>query len=273
MNSDLPNQITPDSTDFRPRIFDPERPFPWQFLLAGMIVGALVGLLLGSLLPPVYEAQALVTTNMELVQDTNITEIMIDSQIDQLGVLMYHPDIIQAVVTQFPLTTSGIDAQNFKNETSVERRLMTTILKVRHADPHMAAEIASAWAKAAYERLNEAYPHAVRLSQAKANLRVIESCLNAPLKQNLPLCQSLSVEEAKAISAAANQTILEESPLSLGLTVELNVSQYQPAAVPAEPLWFRRGTMVLAGWFVGLIASLLLAETLPGRSRRHEPGK
>jgi len=50
----------------------------------------------------------------------------------------------------------------------------------------------------------------------------------------------------------------------------LNVSQYQPAAVPAEPLNYRRGTLILGGAGVGLIIGILLNEIPSKRKKTDE---
>jgi len=67
-----------------------------------------------------------------------------------------------------------------------------------------------------------------------------------------------------------NAIILEESPKSLGLILALNVSQYQPAAVPADPLNYQRGTLILGGAGVGLIIGIILNE-IP--SKRKNPNE
>ena len=57
------------------RLLNIKSGFVWVIVFVFMIAGALLGGLVSLALPPVYEARALVSTNLELVQDANITEI------------------------------------------------------------------------------------------------------------------------------------------------------------------------------------------------------
>jgi len=246
-------------TEFRPRIFR-SKPADWLIVAGIMLLGALVGLIISLILPPKYEAVSRLTTNLEVVTGTNVTEIMVDAQVDIVGTLVFHPDVIEQVKQSLAGEGLTYTATELIRKTKIERQLMSTMIKVRDADPEVAALIATTWAEKAYARLNEAYPHALALSEAKARQAMLTACLEDPTKQSLPCCQSLTDEEADQILSETNSVILRESPLSLGLTSELNVSQYQPAPTPERPIAFERSILILAGALSGLVFSLLLGE-------------
>lgn len=254
-------------TDFRPKILR-AKATEWLGVAGIMLVGALIGLLISLFVPPKYEAVSLLTTNLEVVTGTNVTEIMIDSQVDIVGTLVFHPDIVERVQQRLSESGKSYTATDLINKTKIERRLMSTLIKVRDANPEEAALIATIWAEKAFERLFEAYPHALALSEAKARQAMLTGCLEDPLKQDLPFCQALNPEIVAQTMDETESIILAKSPLSLGLTGELNVSQYQPAAIPNRPIAFYRSTLILVGALAGLVFSVLLGEVLTKEQER-----
>lgn len=269
MNSH-PLKITPDQKNFSLRILGDPSSYPWQIIVIFMVVGGLVGLLLSVLKTPVYEASATLTTNMELVRNSNITEIMVDAEIEHVGTLPYYPEIIDKLIQKEKEQGNTISLEYLKKNGSIERELMNTFLKVRGPDPEVAARIATEWAQITFDRLQQAFPYAVAVSSAKQQLQEIDSCLNDPKKLDVPFCKNLTADQADQIIETANQTIIAQSPYTLGLTVALNVSDYQPASVPTEPLWNARGTLVLSAMLVGLIVGIIFNEIKSKPAENHE---
>lgn len=228
------------------------------FLL--MILGSLAGLLVSFVSPPMYEAKSYLITNLELVQDTNITEIMIDSQLELIGQIIYHPDITDAVLSLEMEAGNTYSLAELKKKSLVERRLMTTVIKVRDKDPEIAARIATNWTEIAYDRLSQAYTHALLVSEAHLTITFIEDCQSDPLVGESEFCQNLTPEEAANLADNAQEIILAESPHALGLTKDLQISQYQPAAVPLEPIQGGRADLMLTGALIGLVLALILSE-------------
>lgn len=228
-----------------------------------MVIFALVGLLVSFVFPPKYEAESFLITNLELVQGTNVNEIMVDSQIGLIGELLYYPDITDEVIRLEEQAGNTITLGQLKKSSLIERRLMTTVVKVRNEDPAIAARIASNWVEIAFERLSEAYAHALLVSEAKWTITSIEDCQTDPLVIETGFCQNLTAEEVHELTNEANAVILAESPYALGLTKDLQISQYQPAALPQKPIQGTRSNLMLAGALIGLVFSLFLFE-LPG---------
>lgn len=248
-------------TEFSPRIFC-SRPNDWMSIAAIMLLGALVGLVLSLFLPPKYEATAKLTTNLEIVTGTNVTEIMVDSQVDLIGTLVFHQDVINQVLQSLDEQGLSYTANELTQKTKIERQLMSTLIKVRDNDPEVASLIATTWAEKAYDRLSEAYPHALALSEAKASQAMLKGCLEDTSKKDLPFCLALTPGTAEQLRSESESVILQESPLSLGLTGELNISQYQPAPSPERPVAFQQSILILAGAVAGLVIALLLGELL-----------
>lgn len=255
--------------DFKPELFH-NKGKDWLWIAGLMLLGALAGMIISLLFPPQYEAAAKLTTNLEVVKGTNVTEIMVDAQVDIIGTLVFHPDVVQKVHDELAEAGLKYTADELINKTKIERQLMSTLVKVRDRDPEIAAKIASAWVKTTFDRLNEAYPHALALSEAKATQVMIKRCIEDDSKKDLPFCLSLTVDKAKSILDETEKVILAESPLSLGLTSELNVSQYQPAPIPTRPVEYQRSILILAGALVGLVSALMFGELFRKENKRDQ---
>jgi hypothetical protein len=137
---------------------------------------------------------------------------------------------------------------------------MTTVIKVRDQDPEVAARIGSNWVEIAHNRLSEAYTHALLVSEAKWTVTSIEDCQTDPLVLETGFCQSLTPDEANNLTDEANEVILVEAPQALGLTKDLQISQFQPASVPDEPIQGTRSNLMLAGALIGLVLSFVVFE-------------
>lgn len=256
--------------DYQIKLFLKKDTEPWLILAICIIIGALLGGILSLFFRPIYEAKALVTTNLELHQDTAMTEIMLDSQINHIGELVYYPDVISRLLETEKSQGNTLTLELLQQKASVERMLMNTIIKVKDPSPELAARIASEWAKILFDRLNEAYPHAVKLSEAKLQFDALTACLTDATKVPQTFCDSLTFDQLNTELEALNKVILEESPYSLGLTLALNVSQYQSAAIPTEPLHNKRGALILSGGGVGLVVGVFLNETPIKHKKAHE---
>ena len=225
-----------------------------------MLVFAIVGFLVSLVLQPKYEAESFLITNLELVQDTNVTEVMVDSQLELIGQLMYHTDITNGVLELEASAGNSISLAELKKNSLIERRLMTTVIKVRDTDPESAARIATNWVEIAHKRLSEAYTHALLVSEAQWTITSIEDCQTDPLVFETGFCQNLTPEEANNLTNESQQVILAEAPKSLGLTKDLQISQFQPASVPDQPIQGARSNLMLAGALIGLIFSFIVYE-------------
>jgi len=244
-----------------------------QYLITAgfMIFFALIGLFASFFVRFQYEAEAVLVTNLELVEDTNITELMVYSQLELVRQFMFHPDITNAVLEVERDAGHTISLEQLKSISVIERRQNSTIVKIRSTDPEIAARIATTWVKSAYDRLSEAYKHALLVSEAQWVITSTEKCLMDEKVTTTSFCESLSLEEVESKTEDAQQIILAESPYALGLTKDIQISQYQPAAIPSKPLQGSRGNMVLVGALIGLVLSMIFFE-LSADSSRQEAG-
>lgn len=221
---------------------------------------AFVGLIVSLFFRPIYEAEAVLVTNMELVRDGNITEIMVDSQLEILRRQVSHSDVVAAVISSEKLNGNNITFHELISNSSIERRLMGVHVLFRDEDPEVAARIASTWVEAAFNRLNIAYEYALDVSEAKWMLTTIEDCVTDPVVMDTGFCQNLNSQEVKDLSREANKTILSKSIYALGLTKDMQIAQFQVAAIPEKPIQGERPKLIFYGALIGLLLSFLVYE-------------
>lgn len=233
-----------------------------QYLLISlmMVFFAMLGLLGSFLIKPNYEAKSILVTNFELVEGTNITEIMVYSQLELVRQIMLHPDITDEVIRLEHQAGNPISLEELKQIGVIEGRLNSTLVKIRSTEPEVAARIATNWVEVAYNRLSEAYEHALLVSEAKWLLTSSENCVSDEKVSQSAFCKNLTLENLEAETDKAQAVILEEGPKSLGLTKEIQISQFQPASIPTEPIQGSRGNFMLIGALIGLVLSMITLE-------------
>lgn len=235
-----------------------------------MVIFGFGGFLVSLFIPPQYEAVSYLVTNLEVVQDTNVNEIMIDSQLELIGQLLFYPDITDELLSIENEANNPLTLSELKEKSNIERRLMTTLIKVRDEDPEISARIATNWAEIAFRRLNEAYGHAVLVSEAKGMIATIEGCSTELVISDTDYCQQIYSEDVEKLASEAYDIVQKESPNALGLTKELQISQAQPAAVPAKAIQATRANFIFAGALIGLLISLVAYELIFSKTDNEE---
>lgn len=237
------------------------RTYPWIFLGTLMIAGALFGMFISYLLTPVYEAKATITANMEIVRNGNITEIMVDSQMTVIGSQIFDSKAVNAVLLAERGLGHNLTYEDFRESAGYENQMMNTVLKYRHSDPVVAQRVVNSWANAFFNRLFEAHPHGLMVSQARALIQDIRQCKTDPKINETNFCQMLTPEIEKQLTNEANAVITKEAPLSMGLTAEISITNLIPADIPDTPLRYTRGSLVLAGAAIGFVLGIVLTES------------
>ena len=133
------------------------------------------------------------------------------------------------------------------------------LIKIQDTGPQITKRIADAWVEPLLI-VEQAYPHAFLISEAKWIITSIEDCLSDELVFETNFCQKLTAEKADLLIDEAKKVILEEDPLSLGLTKEIQISQYQQASLPSEPIRGGQANTMFIGALTGLLLSFILYE-------------
>ena len=141
------NPQSHSNLDYQVKLFSKKGFEPWLTMAVSILIGALIGGFLSLFFTPIYEAKALVTTNIELRIDGTITEIMLDAQVNHIGELVFYPEVVSRLIETEAAQGNALTLEGLKQRTSVERQLMNTVIKVKDPDPQVAARIASEWAE------------------------------------------------------------------------------------------------------------------------------
>lgn len=250
------------SSDYHPAILHPRQLREWWVLPVFMVFGGLIGLVFSLFLSPVYEAVFTVTTNFEISPTKEITEIMLDGAINHVGELVFHPEVLTDLMEAEKEHGNLLSLEKLRQITTVERRLTSTLIKVKWEDPIIAARIANTWGEIFFQLLEKGYEQALIVDNLSAYQSTMETCLledseGSPSGSFCGLDEVALQAEIERISLI----IAEASFKSLGLSTNLNVSQYTPAEVPQRPLYYSRGSLILAGAAIGFLVAVLFLET------------
>jgi uncharacterized protein involved in exopolysaccharide biosynthesis len=226
----------------------------WLVLFICIVVVALLAYGFSFLKKPIYEAHASVTTNIHLHKEGPVTEFMLDSQVNHIGDLFFTPYITGELIAQEAKEGLDLTLEDLKKMGQVERRMLTTLIKIRHENPEIAARIATNWAKILMEAAETAYPYAVEVAGAKNKLILLQNCANPNEGVSLDaFCSSMTKTEYDQALNEAESILVEIGDKTLGLSEYLNISHYEPASVPAKPMSYSRGSMALAGGALGML--------------------
>lgn len=243
------------------------RKYPWIRLFLIAVLGGFLGYLIGFLIPPIYEAKAVLTTNIDLKENRPIiTEIMVDSQLNYVGELMFNSKIIDLLLLQEASLGNPLTVEDLKSMATIERQLMSTIIKVRGKDPVIAARIASNWASIAYETLLEAKSHVLTIDEAKQQLAFIKTCFPSSPDEaiNKPnsateeaFCEGLTYQSVEVKLEELTRVLAAEESKTLGLTAYININQFIPASIPTIPTSTNQGLLALSGMVIGIVVGIV----------------
>jgi len=123
----------------------------WWIIAACLLIGGLIGFGLSFLFPPVYEAVFKVTANVQLTEDPNISEFMVDNALLHVGELVYQQPLLDRVIEAEKSQGLVLTSELLRKNSSVERQITTTYLKVRWTDAQTAAQLANTWGMLFYD--------------------------------------------------------------------------------------------------------------------------
>lgn len=247
----------------------------WLVVLLA-ILGGCVGWFIHQLQPPVYEAKAVFTANIDYSQIEKLTEYEQDQTIGAVLGLMGSTDVVERVNQEARAQKLPFQELVYNQNMFLERRQSLLQLRYRSQDPKVAAAIANLWADAAYQRLKEAHQHSVDahllrnyIDALKNNPSLLISCSPPPLL-NPPvprICGKDSPDQVQGNLKYLEDRYTGELYNSLGVIEALNFSISRRASVPTGPVAYRSGTMTLFGTLIGFLVGIFVANLHPGWRR------
>lgn len=247
--------------DYHPALFGLKHIKLWWIIPIFAVLGAIAGLLFTFILPPTYEAIFTLTTNFEIDPTEEITELMLDGAINHVGELVFNQEVLYHLIAQEAANGNNITSEQLKQITTVERKLTSTLIKVRWHDPVIAARIANTWGLSLYNRLQNAYEQSLVSDSLSDYQDSMESCmLQTEGSYTKEPCFGMDQDQLEETLTELSVKISEARDLSLGLHPFLYVNHYVEADVPAKPLFYSKNLLILAGGAIGLITSVIILE-------------
>jgi hypothetical protein len=243
----------------------------WWIIVILMVLGGLGGWTYHHFRSPVYEAKADLVISMDFSKRA-LTQYEEDYAFGTVGALILSDAVRGQVITKVQAEGIQINLEQFAGESFLEGRQSVWEMRVRNADPHVAATLVNAWTETAYLSLTQALAHAVKAEQLQAQVSGWQACLPTYVtptpvpEQPSPYtfawnenCKNYSLTDIdNALSELAPELSTEISQ-SQGLISILQFALPETAAVPNRPVIYSQAKLVLAGAAIGLVIALWMA--------------
>lgn len=229
-----------------------ERAFKrWWMIVLLTALGGIAGFAFHFLRPPVYEATAVMTVNMDF-QKVKLTQREQDYAFTAAGAIGSSTAVKQQIITAAQANGFPMDMNNLSAQMFLERKQSLWEFHIRNRDPKTAAELANLWAEKSLEALNAALGHALRADQIQAQINSITGSQSAS-------GSSGSSPEVQVTLKTLSDALIQENQLSLGIISIMKFAVTGSAEIPPSPALYNLAYLVLAGACIGFIISLWVA--------------
>lgn len=239
----------------------------WVVLAACALGGALLGFVFSMLSPPKYVAEATLGVTINYGVTKPLELIVEDRALNRVSSMLNSDETLNEVLERLSDDVKQSreldEASDLREVMRLEQRLAEWGLTAVDQDPVVAADIAQLWADMSIVALDEAVNHswqAVGLMEGPFDVQC-ESLQGSNSKGSWD-CSVVPMEISSDALAGALQTELE---LSRGILPNLSYELLQSATPPDNPVVRDRGTLVLSGAALGLVAGSVVVLT---RSRQ-----
>ncbi len=229
----------------------------WWVIVLLTVAGGLIGGAFHFFQPPIYEATATLTIDMDFTK-RELTQYEEDHAFNAAGAIIASTKMKKDVVDEGRKQGWQIaDVSAFRREAmSSEREQSIWKLHVRDADPQLAAAMVNIWAAKAHQALQAALRHALRAEQIQDQIDAITG-----------QATSGSDPEAQASLQKLTDELAEEDKSAGGVLASMTYAPGDAAEAPERPVLYGVGGLVLAGACVGFFVSLWAVNSFKVRRR------
>ena len=228
----------------------------WAFIAVCALTGSLAGFAFSVLSPAKYIAEATlgVTINYGVTQPLEL--VVEDRALNRVSALLGSDEtlneILERLSDEVKQSRELSEVSDLREIMRLEQRLAEWGLTAMDRDSAVAADIAQLWAVVSIEALDEAVNHswrAIGLIQGPFDVQC--DTLRGSNTGGSWDCNVVPMGISKEALAGALRTELE---LSRGILPNLSYELLRSATPPVRPVVRERGTLVLAGAVLGLLA-------------------
>jgi len=258
--------MTEATVDSRDLLFRLLRRWAWV-LLAG-VLGGLLGLGVSRILPPVYEAVAVVGVGVDPGRALPMADETLRLALDRVREVFLADTTLEAV-----RVGAGADvAAEFATVNQLRATLRLSEidagweLGVRSPSPDRAANLANLWSEAALRALQEAERHAWTAAELQAKWYIVGCRLVPATGQPMAAMWECKERPENYDPGQALSEIQTEAVLSRGILPSMSFAALQQAELPASPLTTSRALLGMAGAVAGVLAGVVAATARPRKS-------
>jgi len=236
----------------------------WWMMVILMIIGGSAGWIFHLFYPPVYEAKAVITINMDF-EKRQLTQYEEDYAFGTAGAIITSSEVKNLIITEAQVNGISINLPRIQRHFYLERKQSVWELRVRDQDPKVAAELTNIWAEKATDALNLALNHALQAEQLQVQIDGLENCLaGTPGQAALPQmdCKGFSQAEIQVMLQDRTEELVQEKKPSLGIIPIMTIGLTEFASVPEKPAIYGQADLVIAGACIGLVVSLWVISSL-----------
>jgi len=245
--------------EFSPRLSLEHALQRWWLLVLLTSLGGIAGWALHFTRPPLYEATAVITANMNF-QKAKLSLHDEDYAFNAAGAIATSTDVKDQIIAAIPVGGFPLDINQLSDQMTLERKQSIWELHIRNRDPQTASTLANLWAENAIRAMNTALGHAVLADQIQSQ---IDTLISKQLPSGSPV---LSPEDQTALQNLTDK-LAQEQKLSLGVISIMKFTLSEQAAIPEKPVLYSLADLVLAGACIGFIISLWVAAGYQGQRR------
>lgn len=252
-----------DSRDLLLRLL---RRWAWVFL-AGFL-GGLLGLGLSRLLPPVYEAVAVVGVGVDAGRTLPPDDETMRLALDRVREVFLADTTLEAVRQGAgEEVAAGFATVNQLRDTLRLSEIDAGWeLGVRSPSPDGAAALANLWSEASVQALQEAGRHAWTAAELQAKWYIVGCRLVQSSDEPATALWECRQRPDEYDPEEALSRIQSEAVLSRGVLPGMSFAALQRAEPPPLPLTTSRALLGLAGAVAGILVGVVAASVRPGKS-------
>lgn len=235
----------------------------WWVIVALTLAGGVFGWIFHRLNPPVYEAVGRFSASIDFVLTGPLTQLEEDIALNVVGDLISSKAVIDEVVIQAGEENIMVTRSELSRMATIERRVNSWDLRIRHTDPALAERIANIWIEQGQLVLLDSYQHALQADSLSRYIRRLEDCL-AEASGSEPshaICSRYRLNAIQMDLQEAGNALYKERLASRGLFAGLTIGPIDTAVTPESPVQYGQNQLVFAGGFIGMLLGMGLVQS------------
>jgi hypothetical protein len=236
----------------------------WWLLIILMVLGAAGALLYSKAHAPIYRASAMIHVTIDYSRTAPMDGFVETMAYDRVRALLLSDRTLQAALQQPEMAgdkSAGVylDIAAVRQWIRLARRADGWEMEVFGPEPRAAADLANAWARVSIDEIGQASLHAIQASEYQKAIFNFGCELKPSANEAEKVQWVCGAAGTQPPPQPLDQALLAETLQSYGILPVFTYAFDRQASVPGAVVLWRRGSLLLAGAFLGLILGLGIA--------------